>query len=240
MAVEIHLSDMEKGEFETLKAEHFELYQLINKFEPLQVAALEKSTSKPMGRLVVRQGKMQKRLRNDWSLVDFVEADLKINLAIGLDYTLPDGFRSDDTKDLKDQIYSFLKEQDTELGVLNNTIEKLAEAILATDHGEKKIAMLGFENENTPFACTAAEDKYAYSLGNFVFDIEFTSLIESLMNSKKELKNYINGKTRFRMTFEKLLKHHIFKSEKLLNSDIIDFADEFDLYYSNRDNIQTN
>jgi len=71
-------------------------------------------------------------------------------------------------------------------------------------------------------------------------DIEFTSLIESLMNSKKELKNYINGKTRFRMTFEKLLKHHIFKSEKLLNSDIIDFADEFDLYYSNRDNIQTN
>jgi len=138
MAVEIHLSDMEKGEFETLQAEHFELYQLINKFEPLQVAALEKSTSKPMGRLVVRQGKMQKRLRNDWSLVDFVEADLKINLAIGLDYTLPDGFRSDDTKDLKDQIYSFLKEQDTELGVLNNTIEKLAEAILATDHGEKK------------------------------------------------------------------------------------------------------
>jgi len=177
MAVEIHLSDMEKGEFETLKAEHFELYQLINKFEPLQVAALEKSTSKPMGRLVVRQGKMQKRLRNDWSLVDFVEADLKINLAIGLDYTLPDGFRSDDTKDLKDQIYSFLKEQDTELGVLNNTIEKLAEAILATDHGEKKIAMLGFENENTPFACTAAEDKYAYRLDG---------LKDSILNSNDE------------------------------------------------------
>jgi hypothetical protein len=61
--------------------------------------------------------------------------------------------------------------------------------------------------------------------------IEFVTFIETLLNAPKELKDYLEGRTGFRMTFDSVLNHHLFKSERLKCSDILDFAEDFDEIY---------